>query len=192
METLISAIVVFAVTNIDDMIILSLFFGDKTLSRKAIVLGQYAGIGLILAASIALSLVAAQFPAKWVSLLGFIPLGLGVYKGLMLIIRPNEEGDHTAPTLMGSKAAFTYITMMTISNGGDNTGVYVPLFASDPSVIPVYAVVFAVMTAVWCFLGHLLLKWPPLAVKVERYGHYVLPVVLIVIGLEILSGFVSH
>lgn len=37
--------------------------------------------------------------------------------------------------------------------------------------------------------GHALLKWPPLAAKVERYGHYVLPVVLVAIGLEILSGF---
>ncbi|WP_369987829.1 cadmium resistance transporter [Pseudomonas xanthosomatis] len=69
---------------------------------------------------------------------------------------------------------------------------YVPLFASDPDVIPMYLAVFAVMTAVWCFLGHVLLKWPPLVAKVERYGHYVLPVVLIAIGLEIPSGFFSH
>lgn len=52
-----------------------------------------------------------------------------------------------------------------------------------------YFAVFAVMTAVWCFLERFLLKWPLLAAKVERYGHYVLPVVLIAIGLEILSGF---
>lgn len=65
METLLTAIIVFAVTNIDDMIILSLFFGDRKLSTKAIVLGQYVGIGLILTASIVLAVIAAQFPAKW-------------------------------------------------------------------------------------------------------------------------------
>ncbi|QKL02128.1 hypothetical protein GEV39_12330 [Pseudomonas sp. NY5710] len=107
----------------------------------------------------------------------------------MLLTRPDEADEHATPGLMGSKAAFTYITMMTVSNGGDNTGVYVPLFASDPGVIPTYFIVFALMTALWCFLGHALLKLPPLAAKVERYGHYVLPAVLIAIGLEILSGF---
>ncbi|MFJ4344321.1 cadmium resistance transporter [Pseudomonas sp. NPDC089401] len=188
MEAVISAIVVFAVTNIDDIIILSLFFGDRKLSRRAIMLGQYVGIGMILIGSIALSLVAAQFPAKWISLLGFVPLGLGIYKGLQLF-KPGAADEHATPGLMGSKAAFTYVTMMTISNGGDNTGVYVPLFASDPSIIPAYAFVFAVMTGVWCLLGYALVKFPPVAAKIERYGHYILPVVLIAIGLEILSGF---
>ena len=38
-------------------------------------------------------------------------------------------------------------------------------------------------------LNYALVKFPPVAAKIERYGHYVLPVVLIAIGLEILSGF---
>lgn len=107
----------------------------------------------------------------------------------MLFSGPVEEGSQATPALKGSKAAFTYIMVMTVSNGGDNTGVYVPVFASNSGVIPVYIAVFTVMTAAWCLLAYVLLKWPPLAAKIERYGLYVLPVVLVVIGLEILSGF---
>ena len=76
----------------------------------------------------------------------------------------------------------------TLANGGDNLGVYIPLFASAPETIPLYGVVFALMTGLWCFVGYLLANNRVVGEHVRRYGHAVLPFVLITLGLWILSG----
>ena len=43
------AIVVFATTNIDDVFLLSAFFADPRLRSRAVVIGQFAGIGALVA-----------------------------------------------------------------------------------------------------------------------------------------------
>jgi cadmium resistance protein CadD (predicted permease) len=59
------------------------------------------------------------------------------------------------------------------------------------STVPIYIAVFAVMTAVWCALGYLVVNNPLIGSHVRRYGHVLLPVVLIALGLYILSGAVA-
>jgi cadmium resistance protein CadD (predicted permease) len=49
-------IVVFAPTSIDDVVVLSAFFADMRLSRRAIVVGQFLGIGARVLASVAAGL----------------------------------------------------------------------------------------------------------------------------------------
>lgn len=44
------------------------------------------------------------------------------------------------------------------------------------------------MTALWCLLGHALVKNRLLGDRISRYGHIVLPLVLIALGLHILWG----
>jgi cadmium resistance protein CadD (predicted permease) len=65
--------------------------------------------------------------------------------------------------------------------------VYIPLFANNPKSIGVYAVLFAVMTAMWCALGYALVNNPIAGQHVRRYGHVLLPFVLIGLGVHILS-----
>jgi len=77
---------------------------------------------------------------------------------------------------------------VTIANGGDNLGAYIPLFASTPNAIPVYASVFAAMTAVWCMFGYLLVNNRFASSVIRRYGRVTLPFVLIALGLYIVSG----
>jgi cadmium resistance protein CadD (predicted permease) len=76
---------------------------------------------------------------------------------------------------------------VTIANGGDNLSVYIPLFASSLGLIPVYAAVFAVMTAIWCAAGYALVNNHVARQHVRQYGHLALPFVLIGLGLYILS-----
>ncbi|HEX8906374.1 MAG TPA: cadmium resistance transporter, partial [Longimicrobiaceae bacterium] len=84
------------------------------------------------------------------------------------------------------------VAAVTVANGGDNLGVYIPLFASAPGAIPVYAAIFAVMTALWCWAGHRLVRIPWIGDRLRRYGHVLLPLVLIALGLWILSGARPH
>lgn len=76
---------------------------------------------------------------------------------------------------------------VTIANGGDNLGVYIPLFAGEPGHILIHASVFAVMTAIWCFVGFRLIQKCVVGAWARRYGRLALPVVLIGLGLWILS-----
>ena len=71
----------FAVTNIDDILILALFFGQGAGHRGAaarVVLGQYLGFAAILVASVIGALGAGLLPRSAIPYLGLLPLVLGI------------------------------------------------------------------------------------------------------------------
>jgi cadmium resistance protein CadD (predicted permease) len=79
------------------------------------------------------------------------------------------------------------VTAVTFANGGDNIGVYVPVFTSlSTSELAVYVLTFLVLVAVWCVAGYALTSRPAVANMLSRWGHVVLPIVLITLGVIIL------
>ena len=75
---------------------------------------------------------------------------------------------------------------VTIANGGDNLAVYIPVFASGIHAIPIYILTFAVMTGLRCGAGYKLVNNALVGEPIRRYGHILLPLVLIAIGVWIL------
>ncbi|MFI8181446.1 cadmium resistance transporter [Actinacidiphila glaucinigra] len=74
-----------------------------------------------------------------------------------------------------------------LPHGGDNIGVHVPVFATaGVGGTTVHAVVFLVLVAVWFFAGKFFAARPAIAKALTRWGHILLPLVLIAIGLLIL------
>jgi cadmium resistance protein CadD (predicted permease) len=67
----------FAATNIDDIFLLTLFFARK-ISAPRIVGGQYLGFIAILLLSCLGALLTLSIPPRWIRLLGFLPLALGI------------------------------------------------------------------------------------------------------------------
>jgi cadmium resistance protein CadD (predicted permease) len=191
------AIVVFASTNIDDIFLLAAFFANPLLHHRSIVAGQYLGIGALVLASALVALLALAVPVGWVALLGIVPLLLGLSKLPDLPKKRGSEevdGEETNMDEQEQKAErglhsqILAVASVTVANGGDNVGVYVPLFATDPGAIVTYALIFAVMTGIWCALGYLLVNNKILGGTIRRYGHIALPFVLIALGVHILSG----
>jgi cadmium resistance protein CadD (predicted permease) len=190
-------IVVFASTNIDDIFIVSAFFADPHLDRRSVVIGQFVGIGTLVLVSVLAALLAVALPAGWVALLGLVPLLLGISKLLALRHSTAREAPEVEEHQLRDKEHLTErrlhsqilaIAAVTVANGGDNLGVYIPLFASTPHGIPVYVSVFAVLTALWCVLGYLLVNNRFVGSVIGRYGHRALPFVLLALGLYILAG----
>lgn len=181
------AIAVFASTNVDDLFLLAAYFADGELKPRNIVAGQFIGIGLLVLASAVAALGALTIPEGWIALLGLVPLGLGLHR---LFARSREEAraEEEETKIPSNRSQVLGIAGVTAANGGDNLGVYIPLFARDIAAIPVYAVLFALMTAVWCWVGHRLVSHPRLGDRIRRYGHAVFPFVLIGLGLYILAG----
>ncbi len=77
-----AAAVVFAATDIDDIVILTLFFvAARTTGRPRpwqIVAGQYLGIGALALASAVVAAGLLVVPDPWTGLLGLLPIALGV------------------------------------------------------------------------------------------------------------------
>lgn len=187
-------VVVFVSTNLDDIFLLSAFFADPRLRPRSVVAGQFLGIGALVAASALAALAALVIPEGWTALLGIVPLVLGV-RGLLALRRGAEADAGEARTWATERSAgrrtrsqALAVAGVTVANGGDNLGVYIPLFASAPAAIPVYAALFAVMTAAWCWMGYRLVNNRWAGTPLRRYGHVILPFVLIALGFYILSG----
>lgn len=189
-----TAIVVFAVTDIDDLVLLAAFFGDPHLRRRAIVAGQFVGIGLLTAASALAAWAAIAIPPGWISLLGLLPLGLGLYK-LWELRRRAADDDEAGEAMQAERrlegklhSQILSVAAVTVASGADNLSVYIPLFAANFAALPLFVGVFAVMTAIWCALGYALVRNPAGAALMNRWGHVLLPLVLVALGLHILSG----
>ncbi|MER7861169.1 cadmium resistance transporter [Amycolatopsis japonica] len=179
------AVGMFAVTNVDDILILALFFAQAAgrLDAAKVVFGQYLGFAGILGASIAGALGAGLLPPSVVPYLGLLPILLGLRAAWLAWRDRHAEDEETVskgPSLLG-------VAGVTFANGGDNIGVYVPVFANTGTGTLVgYAVVFLVLVGVWCAIGRFFATRPVVARALSRWGHVVLPVVLIGIGLLIL------
>lgn len=181
------AVVVFASTNVDDAFLLAAFFGDPHLRPSTIVAGQFLGIGALVAVSTFAALPAITLPEGFTAFLGVVPLALGLH-GLRGLWCGADTADLKGGVPRQGCGQLLGVAGIVVANGGDNLGVYIPLFASAPATVPLYAAVFALMTGLWCLVGYLLVSSRAVAEHVRRYGHVVLPFVLIALGLWILSG----
>jgi len=187
------AVVVYASTNIDDLLILAVFFADPRVRIGAVIAGRFIGLAVLALVSAGAALLAMAVPGEWLALLGLVPLALGLRLLPALWGGGNDAGPDDAPAAPRDgffAQAFT-VAGVTLANGGDNLGVYIPLFATAPQAIITYVLVFAVMTAAWCALGYLAVNNPLIGSQIRRHGHVLLPVVLIALGLYILSGAVA-
>jgi cadmium resistance transport/sequestration family protein len=189
-----AAVGVFVGTDVDDLIVLTvLFLGARATGRpKAwqIWLGQYAGIAVLLVVSGLAALGLAIVPDRWVGLLGLIPIGLGGY-GLIGAIRHAEDDDEARPMAAGALA----VAGVTVANGADNIAVYTPMFRTLGVADSMVALaVFAVLIAVWCAAASWLGSHRAAIAVVDRWGHWIVPLVFIAIGALILiqSGVIGR
>ncbi|CAB4774905.1 cadmium resistance transporter [Nocardioides marinus] len=182
------AIGLFLVTNIDDIIVLSLFFARGAGQRGTttrIIAGQYLGFGGILLASVAVTFGAGLFlPDEAIPYFGLIPLLLGVYAGWRVWRNGDDDDDDSLADRPISALA---VAAVTFANGGDNIGVYVPVFlAVGTGALVAYCVVFLALVLVLVLAAKFVATRKPIAEVLERWEHILFPLVLIVLGLVIL------
>jgi len=187
LSSALQAIGLFLVTNIDDIIVLSLFFargaGQRGTTTK-IVIGQYLGFGGILLASVAVTFGAGLFlPDDAIPYFGLIPLLLGAFAAWQVW----RNGDDDDDTVADKPVSALTVAAVTFANGGDNIGVYVPVFlAVGTGALVAYCVVFLALVAVLVLAAKFVATRKPIAEVLERWEHVLFPLVLIVLGLVIL------
>lgn len=201
--TLIIGISTAIATTFDDNLYLTAFFGkvNRTFRPHHIILGEFIGFTVLVLASLPGFFGALIIPHTWIGLLGFLPVAIGINH---LLRREDEEEvvqavsidfnsrakpqRHKKSLLATLRDPQTYrVSAVTIANGGNNIGIYVPLFASSslPSLGVILCVCYLTL-GIWCFLSYHLTRNPVMAPVLTRYGRKVCPFVLIYLGFSIL------
>ncbi len=189
-SSILQAIGLFIATNIDDIVILSLFFGrgqGQPGTTRRILAGQYLGFLGILGAAVAAAFGAqVLLPEAILPYFGLIPLGLGLWAAWQAWRNRGQDDDDEAQ-LEGKRVSVWTVAAVTFANGGDNIGVYVPVFVSVSwSAVLAYCIVFLLLVAALVFLAKWISSRKPIAEALERWEHILFPAVLIGLGIVIL------
>jgi cadmium resistance transport/sequestration family protein len=205
MERLFGAILVgitaFVATNLDDIVVFLLFFSQvsDTFRRRHIVGGQYLGFLVLLMLSLPGYFSGLVLSKAWVGLLGLLPIWIGINQLRNKDTENPELQTVSSKVVLEQKASIltwatsilhpnTYqVAAVTVANGGDNLGIYIPLFASNSLPrLTVIVSVFLILVGVWCWIAQQLTRQRAIAQMLSRYGHRVIPFVLMGLGLYIL------
>jgi cadmium resistance protein CadD (predicted permease) len=208
-STLVIGISTALATTFDDNLYLTAFFGkvNRTFRPKHIVLGEFVGFTALVLASLPGFFGGLLIPSTWIGLLGLLPIIIGISH-----LMSREDGGEEVQTVSmnftsGAKShrhkkslwatlrdPQTYrVSAVTIANGGNNIGIYVPLFASSnlPSLGVILCVCY-VAIGVWCCLSYFMTRNPLMAPLLTRYGRKIFPFVLIWLGFSILMKSESY
>jgi cadmium resistance protein CadD (predicted permease) len=142
--TFTQSIFAFTVTNIDDIIILLLFFSqiDQNFRRRHIFIGQYLGFAVIILLSLPGFFGGLFIKRELIGLLGILPI---IIKQLLNREETNTEiqtvnSDFVKP--LHPQSVFSWLSnilhpntckvaAVTVANGSDNISIYIPLFAGE-------------------------------------------------------------
>lgn len=209
-----TGVAAFVATNLDDILILTILFSQtgKLFRHRDIVIGQYIGFSLLVIASLAGFFGCFLIPTPWIRYLGLVPVILGIVS-LLKEEEKQEEPENVELDLEGAKHSpfgvaqgkpfggwfdpRTYsVAALTVANGSDNIGIYVPLFASSSvTSLIVIVSVFLILVGVWCAfsrserfaIAYGLTSVPTIATILTSQGSTFVPCVLIGLGIFIVK-----
>ncbi|KAF8240428.1 hypothetical protein L208DRAFT_1449537 [Tricholoma matsutake] len=166
----------FAITNIDDI---------KTITPLKIVLRQYIRFTVIVIISLIGFGISYAIPTQPIRFFGFMPLLLGVWRFLSLFY-PTEEEESESSKIAGIKSTLK-VSMITLMNGGDNIGTYIPLFSqAQRAEMAIYIIIYYILLGVWCLVAFLVMREKDILALAKKYMHMIIPFLYIGLGLYIL------
>ena len=181
----------FIATNIDDMLILMAFFANIRFPPLQVVLGQYAGMGALLALALAGSLISLIVPNNLIGLIGLFPIAIGIRE--LLELRKSNNDKEPPKNLLQSRwiaAVLPFLTVAAVTfSGGEEIGIYTTVFATNNAVGDMITIISVamVLTAIWCGLAAYFVKHSYLADRFRALSTKILPFILMGLGIYILA-----
>lgn len=204
--TLQAALAVAMATTFDDNIYLTGFFSetDRLFRPVHVVTGELLGFtALITASFIASRFLAETVPLAVIGWLGLMPISIGL-ANLVQVLRPTatrqlipisvEEDPRLGfpskrpriSTVLRDRQTYK-VSAMTISNGGNNLSIYIPLLATSNTVSAMITIVICYLAvATWLVLSFRLTRLPGVAIQLSRHAGRIFPFVLMWLGFRIL------
>ena len=190
----------FIATNMDDLVILTLLFSqvNATFRSRHIVIGQYLGFCTLVLASLLGILGGLMLPSHWLGLLGLVPITIGLNR-LLNADSSSDDEESTIELSHSANFASSFVSpqaysvaAITVANGSDNIGIYMPLFANSAATeLLVIIPVFLLLVGVWCYVTYKLTCQNAIANLLTRYGNNFVPFVLIGLGVFIILDSAS-
>jgi cadmium resistance protein CadD (predicted permease) len=200
-------------TTFDDNIYLTGFFSEvnRTFRPKHVVVGELIGFTALISISLVGFLIGLAISSNWIGLLGILPILIGLNNLRLLIVNKDESVENKSANLK-QNARFrgfdsrerslldviqdrqTYkVSAVTISNGGNNLGIYIPLFASSSlQSLAVIVPICYLIVCTWLFMYYYLTRTPGIALVLSRYASKLFPFVLMWLGLRIILDNESY
>jgi cadmium resistance protein CadD (predicted permease) len=144
----------FAATNVDDLLLLTVFF-TKRIPTGRVVAGQYLGFLGIVTLSLCGVWLALGIPHSWIRLLGIVPVAIGIRHFLR---SRTSESERPLRQSMGVLP----IALLTLANGADNVGIYVPFFTITQTYLWLILMVYFAFVPIWCMAGKIIGNHKPL------------------------------
>lgn len=183
---LLTVILAFFATNIDDMIILIFLFslGTKYFTKNQIIIGQQMGMFSILLVCFSILFGISFVDKEYLKFLGFIPIILGIKE---FFSKRNEEIKEQLDNY--KKVGVLKIALLALVNSGDNIGVYVSLFSKMNYVFLIFVgILYMLLTFFWCLIAWYISKKMINFEKIDLFSHKFFSLVLIIIGFYIIFG----
>lgn len=187
LSTILVAAVAFTACNIGEMFILMNFYLDRRFAISEIVTGQYVSAVALIVVCLAVAFGFAAISPGWLRVLGIFPIFIGIKNlwQVKTLLKGELREEKIVVRRMGIN--LLSVTAVTFADGSDNVGVFAPLFAHQSvSEVAISVTVFLVLIGVWCSAAHYLLHHETLGKHIRRYGVYIAPLALIIIGLLII------
>jgi cadmium resistance protein CadD (predicted permease) len=211
-QTLTAAVLSFIATEIDDFLVAVIIFSQytKKTERASIITGKYIGLAVLAGGSAFLAIFLSRFPHQYIGFLGLVPFALGIKSCFEkneddpadksnTDVKQEDDSEYesniaaataqTRTTAVKKGAALILFSIsITIGSGGDNIGVYIPLFASmNGAAKLITLIVYAFMQAAWCTLQIMTAAILPVKKIISRTSRILVPAAFILLGLWILS-----
>lgn len=200
----------FVATNLDGLFLVMVTLASGKISRGEAVWGQVIGTAVLMAVSLAGAIGTILVPNEWHHWLGFIPLAIGMKQlldsgrarrpavklssglapdaDIVAVVDPARLLHNARLDTLG-RSGTILVALLTVSHGGDNVGVYVALFSAQSFFMDCVQILVALAMAVlWGRLCAALIAHPSLGAPFRRAGPWLLPWVLIGLGVVILMG----
>jgi cadmium resistance transport/sequestration family protein len=183
--TIPTGLTAFCATNLDDILVLLVFFSqvNNSFRRRHIVVGQYLGFTILVLASLPGFFGSLILPKPWIGLLGIVPIVIGISR---LLEEQTDDLEESQPATTTESSFLSFLSpqtcgvaAVTFANGGDNIGIYVPLFANSTWLSLLITIgEFFLLVGIWCYAAYKLTQTKAIADLLTNYGNNLIPFVL--------------
>lgn len=187
--TILTAIVAFIATGIDEIVVLTIIFVQATKSKsiKDVYIGQQIGMIVLLALSTLAVFGITFISEKWIGLLGLLP----IIQGVRFWINGGDDDDDDDDEIIEKTNKFNSlilsVAVIAIAGGGEELAIYIPYFASlSPFNLVITLITFNVLVPIWCTLCRMISSLKQIQETIETYERILVPIVFIGLGLFVL------
>ncbi|GIO27935.1 cadmium resistance transporter [Ornithinibacillus bavariensis] len=188
MATVITMIITFIATGMDEMLILIVLFAHARNHKqiRQVYIGQQIGMTFVLLIAVVVVYWISFITEEWTGLLGFLPIIIGI----MELFERDDEDEESSTTLQKT-AIFSNLTVrvaiIAIAGGAEELAIFIPYFTSlNVKEVLIAILTFILLVPIWSAICHILGSVKQIYTFVGRFQRFIIPMIFIGIGVKVL------